>query len=72
MAPEGFKAWRSHMGLSQQDVADALGISKGSIQLYERGARREDERTVIIPRTVELACAALALGIKQYDGPGGV
>jgi transcriptional regulator with XRE-family HTH domain len=51
------------MRWSQQEAADALGQSKGNIQNYERGRRRDDERPVVIPRTVELACAALALGI---------
>lgn len=69
MTPEQFKAWRKHMNLSQQEAADALGLSKGSVDLYERGRRREDERPVVIPKTVELACAALALGITHYDGP---
>ena len=57
------------MGYSQQAAADALGISKPSIDLYERGKRRDDERPVIIPKTVALACAALALGISSYSGP---
>jgi len=69
MTPDQFKAWRKHMNLSQQEAADALGLSKGSVDLYERGRRREDERPVVIPKTVELACAALALGITRYDGP---
>jgi transcriptional regulator with XRE-family HTH domain len=57
------------MGLSQQSAADALGLSKGSIELYERGSRREDGRPVEIPKAVELACAALSRGIRQYNGP---
>lgn len=69
MTPEQFKAWRAHMKLSQVSAADALGISRQSIENYERGSRREDERPVIIPKTVELACAAIALGIKSYGGP---
>ncbi|PYE98907.1 hypothetical protein C8J35_103508 [Rhizobium sp. PP-F2F-G38] len=60
MSPEDFKAWRSAMGFSQTEAAAALDISKGSIELYERGARRDDGRPVLIPRTVELACSALA------------
>jgi hypothetical protein len=31
--------------------------------------RREDGRPVEIPKAVELACAALARGIRNYDGP---
>ncbi|WP_210482731.1 helix-turn-helix domain-containing protein [Microvirga antarctica] len=68
MTREQFKSWRNHMGLTQQAAADALGISKGSVDLYERGRRREDERPVVVPKTVELACAALALGITEYQG----
>jgi transcriptional regulator with XRE-family HTH domain len=63
MTSEDFKRWRERTGLSQQEAADALGISKGSVVNYESGARREDDRPVTIPRTVELACAALTFGI---------
>ena len=72
MTPEQFKAWRKHLALSQAEAATALGLSRGSVELYERGRRREDERPVVIPKTVELACAALALGVSDYDGPGSV
>lgn len=64
-----FKAWRKHMGLTIVEAANALGVSTGSVELYERGARREDNRPVLIPKPVELACAALALGMTSYSGP---
>jgi transcriptional regulator with XRE-family HTH domain len=51
------------MGMSQQQAANALGISKSSVVNYETGSRREDERPVVIPRTIELACAALTFGV---------
>jgi transcriptional regulator with XRE-family HTH domain len=51
-----FKAWRDKLGYSQQAAADALGISKGSVELYERGSRRDDNRPVDIPQPVEFAC----------------
>jgi transcriptional regulator with XRE-family HTH domain len=69
MTPEQFKAWRKHVGLSQAKAAEALGIGISTIDLYERGARREDNREVVIPKAIELACAAIALGIKSYAGP---
>jgi DNA-binding XRE family transcriptional regulator len=56
MTPKEFRSWREKLGLSQQGAADALGISIGSIGLYERGSRREDNRAVEIPKTVEFAC----------------
>ncbi len=56
------------MGYSQREAGEALGLSVGSVQNYEAGERREG-RPVIIPKTVELACAALALGVSEYLGP---
>lgn len=69
MTPEQIKAWREHLKMTQAEAAKALGISPGSLVNYERGTRLEDGRLVIIPKTVELACAAVALGIKSYSGP---
>lgn len=69
MTNDQFKAWRRHVGLTMVEAAKALGVSTGSIELYERGSRREDNRPVKIPKPVELACAAVALGILKYDGP---
>lgn len=63
MTPDDFKAWRRAMGFSQQAAADELGISKGSVELYETGKRRDDGRPVAIPKAVELACAALYRGL---------
>ncbi len=68
MTPEQFRHWRRFKGYSLLGAAEALDISSGAVQSYEAGARREGRR-VIIPRTVELACAALALGIERYAGP---
>lgn len=60
MTPEEFKAWRKWIAWSQTTAAEKLGISRGSVELYERGARREDDRPVTIPATIELACFAAA------------
>lgn len=68
MTPTQFKSWRNHMRLSKVRAADALGISTNSIDLYERGTRRDDGRAVVVPRAISLACAALALGVSDYPG----
>lgn len=69
MTPTAFKAWRKSLGLSQKGAAEALGVSKSSVELYEAGVRRgDDPRPVEIPRTVALACAAVTLRIAAYDG----
>ena len=62
MTPAALKAWRKHLRLSQQAAADALGRSRAMYQRYETG---QDP----IPLMMELACAAIALGIRSYDGP---
>ncbi len=66
MAPEQFRAWRKALGLKQRDAAERLGLKKRMIQYYEKGKR--DGKPVVIPKTVRLACAALARGVADYDG----
>jgi uncharacterized protein (TIGR02391 family) len=63
MPPQEFKNWRSHLRLTQRDAADLLGISVGTIELYERGTRRDDGRPVVVPKHIELACSALTLAL---------
>jgi len=64
------KKWRDLMGLSRDEASSALGIAPNTYSNYERGIRYEQEgkQEVKIPKTVELACAALVLGIKKYNG----
>ena len=59
MTPQQFKAWRKRLGLTQARAADAIGMSATQIKNYEAGR-------ATIPLYVELACAALALGITEY------
>lgn len=56
-----FKAWRCRLGLSQQEAADALGLSKGTIENYEAGRRRGSGQTVDIPKHIEAACNWISL-----------
>ncbi len=64
MTPATFRSWRKSLGLTQQGAAEAIGVSKGSVLLYEAGKRRDDGRPVEIPRTVALACAAVSAGLE--------
>lgn len=59
MTPDDFKAWRKAMNFTQTEAAESLGISRGSVELYELGHRRDDRRPVEIPLSIALACAAL-------------
>ncbi len=66
MTPAALKAWRKALGLKQKEAAEKLGLKKRVIQYYERGHR--DGKKIEIPKTVELACYALSVGIEEYDG----
>lgn len=66
MLPEQFKQWRKEMKFTQAQAADALGLSKATIENYDKGIRREDGREVIIPIIVAFACNALLHKLKPY------
>jgi len=66
MKPEQFKAWRKKMGFTQQQAADALGLSIQALGNYERGTRYEDGREVKIPRSIALACSAVVADLKPF------
>lgn len=66
MDSDSFRQWRRALGWKQKDAADRLGLKKRVIQYYEKGDR--DGKRVEIPRSVELACLALSMGIERYDG----
>lgn len=71
MTPQAFRATRKALGLTQQQLADALDLSKATIEQYERGTRGgADPRPVAIPKTVRLALAALKAGIADDHGEG--
>ena len=67
MSPADFKRWRKSLKLSQKEAAAALGLKRRAVQYYEKGERNGDP--VQIPKTVRLACFALAEGCKDYAGP---
>ena len=66
MNPTQFKKWRKSLGFKQKDVADLLGLKKRMIQYYEKGDR--DGRQVEIPKSIRLACYAISIGARDFDG----
>jgi transcriptional regulator with XRE-family HTH domain len=66
MSPAEFRAWRKAHGLKQKEAAEKLGLKKRMIQYYETGSR--GAKKVVIPKTVELACYALSVGVEAFDG----
>ena len=69
MTPHSLTAWRKALRWSQAEAAGRLGVSPRLYRYFEAGTR--DGRPVMIPKHVRLACAALALGIDDYDGRPG-
>jgi transcriptional regulator with XRE-family HTH domain len=61
----GFLKWRRTLGYTQKEAADKLGVSRGSIQHWERGVTP-------VPRAVELACQELTRRWKQQPEFGPV
>lgn len=54
MTPDEFKAMRERLGLSFDEIGEALGLTGRAIRYYEAGQRP-------IPKTVELAMQAYAV-----------
>ena len=66
MTPSEFKSWRKAHGLKQKEAAEMLGLKKRVIQYYEKGKR--DGKNVEIPKSVELACFAISVGVTDFNG----
>ena len=62
MTGEKLRAVRKMMDMSQTEFGGLLGYTKASIRLMEHNKLE-------IRNSVALACAALAMGIRFYDGP---
>jgi len=68
LTPKDFKQWRKGvMRMSQKEAAEALGLKRRVVQYYEKGERNGD--SIEIPKSVRLACFALAEGVTDYHGP---
>ena len=67
MKPSDFRRWRKTLRFSQKEAAEALGLKRRVVQYYEKGVR--DGNKVEIPKSIRLACFALATGCDDYSGP---
>lgn len=64
MTGDELKAARKILGLTQQQLAETLGISASRIKDYERGSTRGTERPAPVPRLVEIALKAIQAGFS--------
>ena len=47
------------MNLSQQKAAEALGVSKSTIEAYESGVWKQNGKAAEIPLAIAYACTAI-------------
>lgn len=59
MTPADFRAWRARMGYTQQQAAQALGVTSRTVKAWEAGKCAP-------PAFLALACAALAAGLGPW------
>lgn len=70
MTPEEFRRQRTERGLTLEQRAEELGLSRRQVVHLEAGERHDvtDEngnpRTVPVSRTIALACAAIKAGLE--------
>lgn len=65
MLPDDFKGWRKAIDFSKDEAAEALGVSKATIEAYDAGNRFDNNE---IPKAVALACTALYYRLGQWSG----
>ena len=61
------KAWREHLGWSQAETAEKLGISEGSWRNYEAETKHGKAEPVQIPAILDWALAALHAGLRPFS-----
>lgn len=66
--PAALKAWRSHMGVTQEQAAELIGVKYRTYQYWEEGVR--DGKPQSPSRLVMLACSALAEEVKPWRDEG--
>lgn len=66
MTSNQLKEWQLAMGYTQQQAADALGVTRATYRDKLTGVSRNTRKPVLIDRPTELACAHL-LHLKTHD-----
>lgn len=66
MTPAAFRFWRSTMGYTQVQAAEALGMSEPRVEEMEAGVKKGKGTPTSIPVVVAMACSALDAKIGPY------
>ena len=43
--PERIKAWRTHAGLTQQQLADRIGVGRTTVVMWEKASKQPSARS---------------------------
>lgn len=68
MTPDDFKNWRKAIGFSPDAAAEALDVSRSTIDLFESENPLDGEYSAEIPKSIALACTALYHKLDQWSG----
>lgn len=71
MTPDDVRRWRKARGLTQNNLAALLGISRSAYIYLEKGDPRRKDKSLTIPRMAELAFRGLDVWMKEspfYEG----
>jgi len=67
MKPDHLRAWQKQMNFTQQQAAEALGVSLAAYKDWLRGLSRNSRMPVFIDKRTGLACAAIAAGLSEFQ-----
>jgi hypothetical protein len=59
MTGDQLEQWRVHTGMPVTKVVGVLGVSRNAWYTWVKG-------TQPVPKAIELACAAVSLGVRSY------
>jgi transcriptional regulator with XRE-family HTH domain len=69
MTPDKLRQWRKARGLTQNNLAALLGLSRSAYIYLEKGDPRRKDKSLTIPRTAELALMGLDSEVIAAYGP---
>lgn len=66
MTPGDLQGWQQAMGISGLEAARRLGVSSATYRDWIAGRSRTTGKPIKISKLVALACAAIAVGLKEW------
>lgn len=67
MTPNDLQAWQEAMNYTQQQAANALGITRSTYRDFLNGHSRTTKKAIVIDRRTALACTALFRMLPEFS-----